>query len=56
MRVKHALPTSAMIYGSKVALTIFGKKSYSIVRIENKDFANSYRKFFRHYWERSRSD
>jgi len=43
-----------MIYGNGVAIIIFGKESYSIVRIENKDFADSYRNYFKHYWKTSK--
>jgi len=48
------IPTSTIIYGNKVAITIFAQKTYSIVRIENKDFTDSYRKYFEHYWKISK--
>jgi len=54
LNIKYKIPTSAMIYGNKVAITIFGEKSYSIIRIENKDFSDSYRKYFEHYWNISK--
>lgn len=54
LNIKYKIPTSALIYENKVAITIFGQKSYSIIRIENKDFADSYRKYFEHYWNISK--
>lgn len=51
LSLKYTIPVSAMIYGNKVAITIFSQKNYSIIRIENKDFANSYKKYFKHYWD-----
>lgn len=55
LSLEHSLPTSVMIYGNKVAITIFGKNTYSIVRIENKDVADSYRKYFQRYWNDDKS-
>lgn len=52
LTLKHETPTSAMIYGNKVAIIIFGEQKYSIIRIENKDFSKTYRKHFNHYWNK----
>ena len=51
---QEPFPTSVAIYGDKIAITIFSKDTYSIIRIDNKDFADSYKKYFWHYWRIAR--
>ncbi len=49
------IPTSTMIYGDVVVITIFDKESYSLIRIKNKDFADSYKMFFEKIWDNTKN-
>lgn len=54
LAIDHKIPTNAIIYGDNVAIIIFGKHSYTILKVENKAFSDSYKKYFSYYWKKSK--
>jgi predicted transcriptional regulator len=42
-------PTPVIIYGNITAIFLFSEP-VTIIRIENKEFTESYKKYFQHYW------
>ena len=47
---RYGLPASFIIYGDTVVIQVWGKNTYSLIRVSNKDFAKSYKQFFERYW------
>ena len=45
------MPTSIEIYSNKVALFILVKENPLVIIIDNKETADSFRKYFEHFWK-----
>lgn len=48
--IKELTPSSTMIFGNKISINIFSEK-ISIILIESKEVADSYRKYFETLWK-----
>jgi HTH-type transcriptional regulator, sugar sensing transcriptional regulator len=48
------MPTSIEIYSNKIALFILVKENPMVIIIESKEIADSFRKYFEHFWKISK--